>query len=49
MQPQLRHNVAGKATMFIILFNDSVLTFSLPTKNNACAVKTGLTTENQSD
>ena len=32
------------------LFNNgSVLIFGLPTKNNACAVKTGLTTENRSD
>ena len=29
-----------------LFFNGSVLTFGLPTKDNACAVKTGLTTEN---
>ena len=32
-----------------LFHNGSVLIFGLPTKNNACAIKTGLTTENRSD
>ena len=41
---QLKSRVPPARALF-----DNVLIFGLPTKNNACAVKTGLTTENRSD